>query len=107
MRSSSALSGITWLPRATRLLSGHSRSKLRSNTPSPWTSSRISRSLHYLTLEDVAEINERFVGPDGLAHIGLLESAILMPQTSVLGQDAYGTIHDKAGAVLHSLARND
>jgi prophage maintenance system killer protein len=60
--------------------------------------------LHYLTLEDVAEINERFVGPDGLADIGLLESAVLRPQTSAFGQDAYGTIHDKAGAFFHSLA---
>jgi death-on-curing protein len=46
--------------------------------------------LHYLTLEDVAEINEMFVGPDGLADIGLLESAVLRPQTSAFGQDAYG-----------------
>jgi len=44
--------------------------------------------LHYLTLEDVAEINERFVGPDGLADIGLLESAVLRPQTSAFGLDA-------------------
>jgi death-on-curing protein len=62
--------------------------------------------LHYLTLEDVAEINERFVGPDGLADIGLLESALLRPQTSAFGQDAYWTIHDKAGALFHSLVRN-
>ena len=58
--------------------------------------------MHYLTLEDVAEINERFVEPDGLADIGLLESAVLRPQTSAFGQDAYGTIHDKAGASIHS-----
>jgi death-on-curing protein len=62
--------------------------------------------LHYLTLEDVAEINARFVGPDGLADIGLLESAVLRPQSSAFGQDAYGTIHEKAGALFHSLVRN-
>jgi death-on-curing protein len=62
--------------------------------------------LHYLTLEDVAEINARFVGPDGLADIGLLESAVLRPQSSAFGQDAYGTVHQKAGALFHSLVRN-
>lgn len=31
---------------------------------------------------------------------------MLRPQTSVFGDDAYPTIHDKAAALLHSLARN-
>jgi len=37
---------------------------------------------------------------------GLLQSAIARPQTSVMGEDAYPTLWDKAAALLHSLARN-
>lgn len=62
--------------------------------------------MRYLTVAEVVTINEREVGPDLLADFGLLESAVLRPQTSVGGQDAYPGLHDKAGALLHSLARN-
>ncbi|UMB69039.1 type II toxin-antitoxin system death-on-curing family toxin [Mycobacterium paraterrae] len=37
---------------------------------------------------------------------GLLQSAVARPQTSVMGDDAYPTLWDKAAALLHSLARN-
>jgi death-on-curing protein len=37
---------------------------------------------------------------------GLLESALGRPQAYAFGQDAYSDIHQKAGAFLHSLARN-
>ena len=38
--------------------------------------------------------------------MGLLESALARPQASAFGEDAYPTIHQKAAALLHSLARN-
>jgi death-on-curing protein len=38
--------------------------------------------------------------------VGLLESALARPQTTVFGEDAYPTLHLKAAALLHSLARN-
>jgi death-on-curing protein len=62
--------------------------------------------VRYLTTGDVARINEILVGPDALVDFGLLEAAVLRPQQTVLGQDAYPDIHTKAAAVLHSLARN-
>jgi death-on-curing protein len=36
----------------------------------------------------------------------LLASAVERPQTTVFGDEAYGTLHEKAAALLHSLARN-
>jgi death on curing protein len=36
----------------------------------------------------------------------LLESALARPRASAFGEDAYADIHEKAAALLHSLARN-
>jgi death-on-curing protein len=60
----------------------------------------------WLTTDDILMINARFVGPDKLRDFGLLESAVLRPQATAFGDDAYPTLHEKAGALLHSLARN-
>lgn len=38
--------------------------------------------------------------------LGLLVSALARPQASAFGEDAYPTIHEKAAALLHSLARH-
>lgn len=62
--------------------------------------------MQFLTADDVARINAWFVGEDVPFDFGLLESAVLRPQTTVGGMDAYTTIHDKAAAMLHSLIRN-
>ena len=37
---------------------------------------------------------------------GLLESALGRPQATAFGEDAYSGIHEKAAALLHSLAGN-
>ena len=37
---------------------------------------------------------------------GLLESAAARPKSSLFGEDAYGTIFEKAAALLHSIASN-
>jgi death-on-curing protein len=60
----------------------------------------------YLTTDDVLMLNEHWIGPDKLRDFGLLESAVLRPQATVFGEDAYPSIHEKAAALLHSLARN-
>lgn len=36
----------------------------------------------------------------------MLESALARPQASAFGDDAYADVHQKAAALLHSLARN-
>jgi death-on-curing protein len=62
--------------------------------------------VEYLTTDDIVRINESEVGPNLLLDFGLLESAVLRPQQSVFGQDAYPDIHLKAAALMHSLVRN-
>jgi death-on-curing protein len=61
----------------------------------------------FLDLEDLLHIAARTLGaePEVRDH-GLLESALARPRASALGQDAYPGIHEKAAALLHSLARN-
>jgi len=61
----------------------------------------------YLQRDDVVaggSIACRF--PLAVSDEGLLQSAIARPQTSVMGEDAYPALWDKAAALLHSLARN-
>lgn len=61
----------------------------------------------YLDLEDLLHIAERTLGgPAVIRDRGLLESALARPQASAFGEPAYPTIHEKAAALLHSVARN-
>ena len=60
----------------------------------------------YLDLGDLLHIAKRTLGEFQLRDIGLLESASARPQATAFGRDAYPTIHHKAAALLHSVARN-
>ena len=61
----------------------------------------------YLELEDLAHIAERALGqPPEVRDWGLLESAAARPRATAFGADAYDNVHEKAAALLHSLARN-
>jgi death on curing protein len=61
----------------------------------------------YLDLDDLLDIARGAVGADAVVgDYGLIESALARPRTSVFGQDAYPSLHLKAAALLHSLARN-
>jgi len=61
----------------------------------------------YLTLDDVlAAAEAHLVHPAEIGDYGLLESAVARPQATVFGEDAYPTIHEKAAALLQSLATN-
>ena len=61
----------------------------------------------FLDLEELLHVAARTLGgkPD-VRDLGLLESALARPQASAFGEDAYPSVHDKAAALLHSLARN-
>ncbi len=63
-------------------------------------------NIRYLTVTEVAGIHEAEAGPGLLTDFGKLESAVLRPQTTVGGEDAYPDIYEKAAALTHSLARN-
>jgi death-on-curing protein len=63
--------------------------------------------MEYLAVEDVMMIHRTETRQtDPIVDFGLLESAVMRPQQSVGGQDAYPGIHLKAAALMHSLARN-
>ena len=61
----------------------------------------------FLNLEELLHIATRTLGstPE-IRDVGLLESALARPRASAFGEAAYPTIHEKAAALLHSLARN-
>ena len=63
--------------------------------------------IDYLTLDDVLAAAEAHLGhPAEVGDYGLLESAVARPQATVFGEDAYPTIHEKAAALLQTLAAN-
>jgi death on curing protein len=61
----------------------------------------------FLTVDDVLAAAEAHLGrPAEIGDYGLLESAVARAQATVFGNDAYPTIHEKAAALLQSLATN-
>ncbi len=60
--------------------------------------------IEYLDLDDILALTTR--AHFAVADYGLVESALARPQASVFGEDAYPTIHEKAAALLQSLATN-
>lgn len=59
-----------------------------------------------LDVEDILHIAERVLPAVEVRDAGLLEAAVARPSASAFGEDAYPTLHEKAGALLHSLVRN-
>jgi death-on-curing protein len=59
----------------------------------------------FLDLEDILGL-VRSLGAGPVRDIGLLDSAVGRPRSSVFGQDAYPAIELKAAALLHSLCCN-
>ncbi|ABG97667.1 MULTISPECIES: type II toxin-antitoxin system death-on-curing family toxin [Rhodococcus] len=62
-------------------------------------------TIDYLTLEDLLALAED-LGVASVRDLGLLDSAAHRPQTSLVGEEAYPSIHDKAAVLLESLTRN-
>ena len=61
----------------------------------------------HLTLDDLLRIADAAIsGRVAVRDVGLLESALARPRTSLFGEDAYPDVHLKAAALLHSLAGN-
>lgn len=61
----------------------------------------------YLTVGDVLAAAEAHLGrPAEVGDYGLLESAVSRPKATVFGEDAYPGVHEKAAALLQSLATN-
>lgn len=63
--------------------------------------------MRYLTVEELVLVAKAAVGADvGIRDIGLLESAVARPRTTVVGEDAYADVFEKAAALLHSLMQS-
>lgn len=69
-------------------------------------------AIRYLTVPEVVAINVALIrkySPGELVGVkdrGLLDSAILRPQSSAFGDDAYPTLFEKAAALFESLGQN-
>lgn len=63
--------------------------------------------MRYLTAGDICRIHELEVGAPGLpVDFGLLESAVLRPQSEFTGHEGYTGVHQKAAALVHGLIKN-
>ena len=60
----------------------------------------------HLDLDDLLHVAARTLGEVQVRDAGLLESALARPRATAFGEDAYPSVHGKATALLHSLARN-
>jgi death-on-curing protein len=64
----------------------------------------------FLTLDEVLGIHacqiRRYGGRPGLRDLGLLQSALAMPETTFAGEFLHGTVFEMAAAYLFHLARN-
>lgn len=61
----------------------------------------------FLTLDDVIAIAvQQFGSPPPIRDVGLLDSAVARPATTVWGDDAYPDLWTKAAALLQSLVGN-
>lgn len=61
--------------------------------------------MEFLDLEDLLLL-VRHLGAGPVQDLGLLEAAAARPRTTVFGDDAYGTLEEKAAALLHSTVRS-
>ncbi|MFR9673338.1 type II toxin-antitoxin system death-on-curing family toxin [Streptomyces sp. TR02-1] len=63
--------------------------------------------VRYLRIDEVLAIARTVNGTGhGVRDTGLLVSAIERPRTHMFGVELYPTLHEKAAALLHSVARN-
>jgi death-on-curing protein len=63
--------------------------------------------VRYLELDELMVVVRKVTGSEyAVRDKGLLASAVERPRATVFGDEAYGTLHEKAAALLHSLARN-
>ncbi|MCI2420959.1 Fic family protein [Saccharopolyspora sp. K220] len=59
------------------------------------------------TIDDLVLAATRALGhPPEVRDWGLLDGALSRARATVFGKDAYPSLHDKAAAMMHSLARN-
>ena len=64
----------------------------------------------FLTLDQVLRVHAHQIatygGSPGIRDVGLLESALAMPEAVAFGEDLHPTLHEKAAAYLFHLTKN-
>ncbi len=60
----------------------------------------------HLDLDDLLHVAARTLGTVQVHDAGLLESALARARSTPFGKEAYPSLHGKAAALLHSIARN-
>ncbi|MBQ0826018.1 type II toxin-antitoxin system death-on-curing family toxin [Streptomyces tagetis] len=64
-------------------------------------------AVRYVQIDEILAIARAVNGTEhSVRDMGLLVSAIERPRTDVFGSELYPTVHEKAAALLHSVARN-
>lgn len=67
----------------------------------------MSEPVEYLDLDDLLFLAVQLLGdPPPVRDMGLLGSAAARPQTSVMGDDAYPDVWEKAASLLQSLVKS-
>ncbi|MDB1088594.1 Fic family protein [Streptomyces sp. ACA25] len=63
--------------------------------------------VRYIQIDEILTIARKVNGAEhSVRDLGLMVSAIERPRTHVFGTELYPTLHEKAAALLHSVARH-
>ncbi|MFJ8823144.1 type II toxin-antitoxin system death-on-curing family toxin [Streptomyces sp. NPDC102467] len=64
-------------------------------------------AVRHVQIDEILTIARKVNGTEhSVRDMGLLVSAVERPRTHVFGAELYPTLHEKAAALLHSVARN-
>ncbi len=66
----------------------------------------MSKEIDYLELVDLLQLGKEIIEDFRVSDLGLLESALARPKTTVFGEDAYPTFPEKVATLLHSISSN-
>ena len=66
----------------------------------------MAKEIDYLELADILQLGREIIADFRVRDLGLLESALARPKTTVFGDDAYPSFQQKVATLLHSIARN-
>ncbi len=66
----------------------------------------MAKEIDYLELADILQLGREIIADFRVRDLGLLESALARPKTTVFGDDAYPSFYQKVATLLHSIARN-
>ena len=66
----------------------------------------MAKEIDYLELADILQLGREIIADFRVRDLGLLESALARPKTTVFGDDAYPSFYQKVATLLHFIARN-